>query len=292
MSYIVGIKIIFSNTFELCIFVLYIPPNFSFENYQYFLSLFQSESWIADQNVLLLGDFNVPFYNSEPTDSKALMLKNFEEFCNLTQYNSIINVNNRLLDLVLANVNCNVERCDSPLVPEDVQHPTLHIIVECGFTAIHRFPDNQSDSLAFNFRKANYPLMYDLLCKVDWTSIYETDNIDKACGIFYDILQNIFNICVPKYTSIKRKRSYPPWFDNNIIKCIRDKYTAHKNFKKLRSTYYYEKFKDLRNLCKSLINTAYQKYILDMQNNIFQDPKKLWSFVNSKRETTRIHLDK
>ncbi|KAL0828963.1 hypothetical protein ABMA28_003854 [Loxostege sticticalis] len=45
--------------------------------------------------------------------------------CNLTQFNSYRNVNNRLLDLVLSNSNLSVIACDDPLVPEDLHHKSL-----------------------------------------------------------------------------------------------------------------------------------------------------------------------
>lgn len=43
-------------------------------------------------------------------------------------YNDIININSRILDIILCNTAINIIHCDSPLVTEDKHHPALEFI--------------------------------------------------------------------------------------------------------------------------------------------------------------------
>src|SRR5699024_4100498 len=89
----------------LNVFVVYIAPNTPLLDVQLFFELFELVLSSTSGNILLLGDFNSPFYNSaNSSDSRSQFIRSFQQFCDFNQYNTITNINMRLLDLVFSNV--------------------------------------------------------------------------------------------------------------------------------------------------------------------------------------------
>ena len=58
-----------------------------------------------------------------------------------------------------------------------------------------------------------------------------------------------------------KRRSRPPWIDNEIMKLIRKKKKLWKRLKTNGSADLFLKFKDLRRKAKKLINSSYQQYL-------------------------------
>ncbi|GJQ69156.1 hypothetical protein Trydic_g6311 [Trypoxylus dichotomus] len=61
-----------------------------------------------------------------------------------------------------------------------------------------------------------------------------------------------------------------------------------KYWKHSTTQHYYNQFKYYRFEAKRLTLQAYRQYIYTMQNNLCEDPKRVWSCVQSKRGRTRI----
>lgn len=87
---------------------------------------------------LITGDFNIPEANWVVNPNSGInlatagtfgtkLIHDFMSFSGTKQYNSIVNTNGRILDLVFFNSNCIVISCDSPLITEDAHHRSLLI---------------------------------------------------------------------------------------------------------------------------------------------------------------------
>ena len=50
----------------------------------------------------------------------------------------------------------------------------------------------------YNFRKANFPLLYELLLTENWSILERCDNVDDARQLFYNKLYMIFDLTVSK----------------------------------------------------------------------------------------------
>ena len=174
-----------------------------------------------EHNIFIVGDFNIPEYSEGLRNSRSsgrvLALKSLLDTLNLQQYNLVGNSNNRTLDLVMCGRLCNVVRSLDRLVAEDPQHPPLSVSFDMSM------PTNVKRILAkdyaneFNFRKANFPLLYSSLQERDWSFLNCIDNIDLACRKFYDSMNEIFQRSVPK-TKRNATKNYPPWFHSALIK--------------------------------------------------------------------------
>lgn len=286
---IIGCKISYNKT-VMYIFNIYIPPSLSSADFEYFFDLL--ERVIADKcNVLVVGDFNVPnFTNINLNDAKSNIVNHFIAFSNFKQFNNILNVNNRLLDLVLSDIKCSVFKDENPLVVEDTYHPAFYI--ECIINQKHmpNFPKtNAMNAKTYNFKKANFIALYNSLLEVNWDFLNNTNNVNDACKQFYDKLYSLFDESVPVYRKKYYSYGYPVWYSSEIIENIKDKYKFHRLCKKYpHNEFYQSSFKSLRSSIKTQISRAYKKYLADIQSNFINDPKSFWKYVNNKKCKSRI----
>lgn len=228
---IVGVKIRDKHKI-LFIFVLYIPPACPNENYEMLFDNFISFNSIYESNLIIIGDFNIPNYlyslDNNIQCSYVSTVANFCNFFNLSQYNYIPNVNNRILDFALSNIPCRITNALDILIPEDVHHPALNIDLQHSSTRPQSFPIANNNE--FNFRKANFPLLYETLQNTEWTFLDFIDDPNLAALKLNEKLYNIFSICMPRKQ--KCLGSYPPWYNKEIIKKIKLKEKLHRKYLK------------------------------------------------------------
>lgn len=107
---IIGVKIRLGTIF-FYIFNVYVSTNLRSTDYILF-DTFESLYPIYSSTLLILGDFNIPDYIESISNSLSskhvASLINFMSYFNLNQYNNVLNVNNRVLDLVMSTEPCNV----------------------------------------------------------------------------------------------------------------------------------------------------------------------------------------
>ena len=118
--------------------------------------------------------------------------------------------------------------------------------------------------------------------------MYEVPSVEIACDKFYEILINLFEITIPKYRNSQNSHSYPPWFNTEVISCLRTKLYYFKRYKKYGTNQFYDMFKQYRGRSKVLIDASFRVYINNMQNTLSVDPKKFWSFIQHKKGSSRI----
>nr|CAI5848914.1 unnamed protein product [Callosobruchus analis] len=207
------------------------------------------------------------------------------EVSGLKQYNNVRNTNNRLLDLILSNINCHVQRDSSSLVKEDRHHPSLTLQFSIAAHTIHNFKSNHELRM-FNFRKANFPLMYHLVSQMEWDNVIECTDVNEAVQQLETNVKSILELSVPY--KISNPRRYPPWFSVNTIKEIRQKELAHNLYKKHKTAVYYDRFCNLRSSVKRKINDDYRNFLQHAENSISSDPAQFWNFIRNKKGNSRI----
>jgi hypothetical protein len=272
------------------VLVLYIPPNSHDLTYKVFCDLLMSLHFLYDSNLLIVGDFNVPDYVSgvcghSKASTSCQLLNNLICFYDLKQCNNVRNSNNRLLDLVFVNrcLSCSVIDSGYPLVGVDDHHPSLEVGVTIG-DVFKRFPIGRSSS--FNFRKCNFVALYDALNGVDWSFLSACATVECAVSDFYSVLNEVFRCHVPLRG--RCSGSYPVWFNKNLITLLKKKNRAWRRYKTTGSVYDFETFKSLRRCFKTDVAAVYSEYVRRVNNDIKTDPKKFWSFLNSKNNSSSI----
>ena len=213
---------------SLFIFVIYIPPDVSIQEYELFLECFENIAVELD-NILIIGDFNAPTFSNNVKDSKSNLVFNMMSFLNLTQYNNIRNCNKVLLDLVFTNYGkCLVEQDTCPIVPEDRHHPALNINLVLK-TGTYENLSMCTDVKTYNFKKADYVSLYNGLLTTNWDVLYESTNVNSACETLYRILYSLFDKHVPLFKC--SKFSFPSWYTTELRQQI---ILKHKVFREIK----------------------------------------------------------
>ena len=279
---IVGCKCKLRQDISLSIFVIYIPRSPSSLVLNILLNFFENNC-VNSNHLLIIGDFNIPDFNSGNLNENINSLINFSNFMNLSQVNRVVNSNNRLLDLAFTNIQSHVTRDDFPLVDEDAHHPALSIELNLDLCYVN-FPSLQSKQ--YNFRRANYPQLYNNLIEVDWSYLRNFTDVHSICDAFYGGINDVLDKHVPLFK--RRNSKYPPWFDSEIISNIKLKAKYFNKFKNTNCNDFYRRFIDLRRLIKNQIKTKYKAYLTEVEQSVISNPRTFWSFINNLRKSSRI----
>nr|CAI5827926.1 unnamed protein product [Callosobruchus analis] len=272
----------------IIIYSIYIPPSLTVSEYELFFEAFELfNNAFSGATFIIGGDFNAPKFNNDVNDSKVTAINNFCSFLDVSNVNTITNVDGRLLDLIRVLCNCegSVDRDNHPLLREDEYHPAIAADLNINNTCISN--SYNTNNIRYNFRRADFASLYSDILNVDWTYLQShTSDVNEACNALYQTVNDLIETHVPKFRNNSRR--YPPWFNSIIISNIKKKDNARRNFKKYNTEQYKQKFYKLRETVKKDIKISYAAYIQNMENSIHTDPSKFWTFVRNKNRSTRI----
>ncbi len=273
----------------------YFPPNTTREKYRLVYEKIMSNYTILQNDMILIGDFNVPDFNSSNdqdnymctgTSPRASDLQEFIQICCLQSLNHIHNHMNRTLDLVLTNIaQIEVNLEESLLSAVDTYHPPLFLTIQVktGLYAnqVHK---SKHDELKFlNYSRANFLSMYCKFQKTDWSPLYTIKDSCEAAVYFSDIVHDIILATVPLAMK-KNKNSYPPWFTREVFQAIKEKEKYRAKYKRTGNPTFLEKFQELRRKAKRLIRRSKRVLEVNIETKMKEDPKKFWTYVNEKRK--------
>ncbi|XP_063915734.1 uncharacterized protein LOC135131813 [Zophobas morio] len=286
---LIGIKVQGNSTFTFV--VIYIPPALHVDAYTQIFEYIESAIDFSNP-VVIVGDFNIPELVDCASGRNSSHIFNiyshFISMNNLKQHNSVLNSNNRILDIVLTTdeVSAEVTNSNFPLVREDAHHPCLDINLFIKDQSSNPFP-RTSNTVKFNFRKADLVRLYNAFIETDWSEVLDTVDVETACSTFYDINHKLLNVYVPKCSS-SAKTYYPPWFTKTIISSIKEKHRLWNLYRKSKLLTYLDRIRILKCDIRRNIRQAYKVFISEAENSLHNDPKKFWSFVNKRRKTTCV----
>nr|CAH7749762.1 unnamed protein product [Callosobruchus chinensis] len=201
------------------------------------------------------------------------------------QYNGIRNNDDRILDLVVSNIECVVDRDYSPLVNEDNYHPSLLISLKINYTGKGNFEVN-NQQVRYNFRRADFHSLYNDFLNINWDFLKNEVNSNDAIEYLYEKIYETLDKHVPRYKNFKHK--YPSWYTSEVINIVKQKAKVHKKFKKSGDAIHYLEFTRLRRKFKQKPAKAYKKYLETVQDLIKEDPTAFWSFIHNKNNTSSI----
>lgn len=277
---------------KIAICLAYLPPPIKLENLSLFLNNVNNVLNIVD-DVMILGDFNLGFIKwarlnenkhctipSAYHKSLGYALIDFISLNNLYQFNDICNSENRVLDLVLSNVeNVTVTSPPDLLSKLDPRHPGL--LVSISHSSIEPLkPCSRSDG---NFFKADYVKILLELKIIDWNHRFsQCNNVNEMVSEFYLVLNEIINKFVPKHSKLKSK--YPSWFSFKLIKLLREKDKVRLKYRKYKNPRDGIVYETLRCHCHKLMKSCYSTYKQQIEDDIIKNPKAFWRYINDKRK--------
>ncbi|XP_055617239.1 uncharacterized protein LOC129762742 [Toxorhynchites rutilus septentrionalis] len=295
---------------DILIGALYIPPDRSQDSsfvqlhFDAVSEVFRTQTGVI--TVVLLGDFNQPrlvwletnngeYASVDPSQScinmaSQVLLDNIS-FHALRQRNLIRNCSNRILDLIFSNgtlvSNGSVSVTREPIVPIDRYHPALIYSVECKPPVQY---EEAYDFERLDFRRADYDALNQLLSQVDWSEVFQSLDVDSATNSFNHILMSCITQTVPR----SRPPRNPAW-SNDRLRTLRKRRVKFWNlFCRQRCPILKRQFNETSRIYRGYNRFLYKRYVKRRQDDLRRNPKRFWSFVNSKRKKfglpTVMHL--
>ncbi|XP_068703976.1 uncharacterized protein [Montipora foliosa] len=115
---------------------------------------------------------------------------------------------------------------------------------------------------------------------------FNEDDINQSWESWRDLFLNAVDSFIPK---IKLKDSKSPkWIDSEIIKLSKQKYRLWKRAKQSDSPILWNNYGAKRRQIKTATKRKYQDFLMNMQTNLNDYPKKFWSFYGAKTKSERI----
>lgn len=241
---------------------------------------------------LILGDFNVSDANWQASEffshSELLLdtkgsystqcLSDFMSISGLKQYNSVKNVNGRILDLVFSNNNCecSVTACDHPFTPEDSHHKSLSIDLNVVILESLK----PKPTYIYNFHSADFSKINDELNKIDWLDYFSGLNIEECVHKFYQLINDLICKNVPRRKQFISSSS-PAWHSRALRKVLNEKRKYHKRWKLYNDHLDYATFKILRRRAEKMEIECYYNFMRFSEERIKSHPRLFWSYVKS-----------
>lgn len=274
----------------------YIPPRSSLELYQSYVNLID---FVLDKypvsTILLTGDFNFPFLNWIKSDSSNhLHFENSSEISNillnamayheLFQINHLTNYLGRILDLIFVNSDdAHIEAPSGSLLPVDNHHPPLVVTVQ--FRNNSNITVSNEKRKIRSFKKTRFDQFNEYLSKINWDYLCDL-SLEMQIKSFYETVNIGIENFVPFRTVDNFK--FPIWFSPELKNKILLKKSLHKKYKETNSIDIYNQFTEVRRECKSLTYITYKTYIKSTEKEIRKNPKKIYSFINSKKQNNEL----
>lgn len=277
----------------------YIPPKtppFVYE--KHFETLYEA---LCKPNVDLFyvaGDYNLPeaTWHIPPTLNTPITsclcvgstascdhLNNFMSLLSASQYNYTLNCKGKILDLLISNASCSVQPESPPLLPADIYHPPF----VCNINITIKDPPLDRQPLKkYNFYKANYENINDLIQKTDWHELLTHEKSEEALSLFYNKLDEIIRSHTP--LACPKSSNYPVWFSRPLINIFKKKQKAWIKWKKYGNISDYEAFTTHRASFKDMCGKCFSKYISSVEDSLHTNIKHFWTYVSNKKDKPYI----
>ena len=113
-----------------------------------------------------------------------------------------------------------------------------------------------------DFKNTDFRKLCQYLSSVDWSCLNASTNCTDAVSMFYNILNNLFDVCVPMKKRYHNHQS-PIWFDKDLKILRNKKDRAFKLYKKTGNNSDYSEYCALRKYFQISVK---QKYNLHLAN--------------------------
>ncbi|KAL4702363.1 hypothetical protein ACJJTC_004671 [Scirpophaga incertulas] len=201
------------------------------------------------------------------------------------QYNTVINDNNRYLDLFFSTLDLAASRCTLPITREDMpHHPAIEIEI-LNLQSLNMLRDG-TKNIVRSFKKADYVGIKTSLSSIDWSTNLKTGSVDDCVAYFYRELWSIIESKVPSFLS--NGQGYPIWYSKALISIIKEKDKYHKLWKKFKNPLDYNTFSLLRLRQKQVQQECWKRYVSSCEDALKTNPKHFWSYTNSLRKDRGI----
>lgn len=263
----------------LFICLCYIPGITPHETFKTYLNQLADRILsLGNENFIFLGDQNVPNFFTGTPCSKAKLLFDLMDLCELSQFNNVSNrISNTVLDLVFCNCHLSIASCDDPLVPIDNFHPPIIISKPEQLTS-----SDPKITVFRNWKKANWDSIQLGLNSIDWNLIFcNYQSVDEMVDVFYDALSFVVNSGCPLI--VKKDRPNSINMSATTKRLLRKKRKAHAKWRKFNLIPDLVKFLELKLQCEKSADADRSRMIELIEEAVTDNPKKFFGHVQKLR---------
>lgn len=281
-------------TLSLHMCSVYLPPPVNKTNLESFLERANEVLEMNNNNpTIIVGDFNLSGIRwtsmndatyTSPTDYSGCSLKSalvdFMSLNSLNQYNTVLNHQNKILDLILCNDDV-VTVCESSnsLKHCDKYHPPIDISINIPIVRNVKLTSTNR----YNFYRADYERIVAELDMVDWYHEFlNCNDINEMLDVFYTVIGKVIKRHVPVRPN--KVSECPVWYTPQLKKLLHRKYKCHLKVRKYHNPLDELEFRYLRRDCDKLISSCYKNYICKIENEIGKNPKYFWTHLKNLRK--------
>lgn len=288
----IWIKVRLANETNLFICVVYFPPSAKFDDYNNFLN-FTSCTINNNPNnsYIILGDFNLSSITWGFDKYRYVIPVVYEGrvaealvdtmlFTGLQQHNLITNNQNKILDLVISNLEKHsvfVDKSTSPLCKIDLYHPALQFQIKISKPKLQ----SKCNTAQINFRNLRYDMMAKELVEHNWNNAFNLLNVDESVDYLYEYLYNLISSYKYNQNVSSKNQKFPPWFSPHLISLYNKKIKFRNKFNLTKFPVYRNLFERYRKLLKTETEVSFRTYTAKMENNISSNPKDFFNYANS-----------
>ena len=289
----------------LYICAIYIPPD-RVNDDNLVDNHIESLNWVISQlqprdKIVILGDFNLsaitwhrgslgtlfPLTSQSSIGSAARKLLDAYCTAGLKQMSQVENESNRMLDLCFVSEdvceNCTIMEAPSPLVKMCRHHPP--VLTKLVISTLRCFHDT-SESVSYDFRRANFSGMNDFLASVKWDEVLRGYNANLAASTISSILMYAIDQFVP--VKLKREPAKPPWTNAGLKYLKKTKRAALRRHSKYRTDSTRSRFLEANAEYKQLNDRLYKVFQDRLQSRLKANPKSFWRYVNEQRKESGL----
>ena len=286
-------------SYNLNIFLSYIPPASLVDVYNKHVDniLLQSDISGLEQNLIFLGDFNLPGIEWEfDVEDKLLIPFNVSSETerivvdslisnNFIQINCVPNFHGKFLDLVFLSddFHFSVSEVESPLASTDFHHKAICISLD-RYTFLPDISPRSSSSLDFCFGKTNFAGLNSYLSGINWFEHLDGLNLNDMYIQLVELLHIGYLNHVPKIA--RRNNSDPPWFSKSLRKLKNARNKAHTRFLSHGGVHFRRIFVQHRREFQFLHRFLYRNYLWSIEQNLKLDSKRFWVYINSSKKSS------
>lgn len=249
--------------------VLYRPPSKHINNFIEDLDNMLSFVTPTFDEVILLGDFNINFFNVDNVATNCCNSYNLTQIINeATRISS-----NTLLDPIF--VSDNDMLLNSGVLAVD--NISDHNLVFC--TIKHKKTKFKQKFVTYrNFKNFNLNQFQLDLDNLPWHELISANDVNKKIFIFNNFIINLFNEHAPLKT-VRVSKPKAPWLTENIKLIMKERDLALNKFKINRTPENWEQYKQLRNFALSSVRNEKKAYLTAIQSE--NDSWKTWQTIRS-----------
>ena len=291
------VEITVPNSKNIIVGIIYRPPNSNSNDFLTSLTSLLSNTLFVNKDAYVMGDFNFDLLKHSTNNSSLEFLESFLSSSFLPLVTKPTRVSNHSATL-LDNIFCNsLPLPESLIILSDItdHYPIMSFI---------HLQHSQNKTYPIPARRRatpeNLASLGASLDKLDWSSVYNTEDVDLALDNFTNIFKKHLDDHIPKKNDKRvNYKTSPrlPWISKSLLRSINRKNRLYYKYKMKKSENSKMKYTSYKNTLTKALRAEKKKYYAIQLEQYKHDMKNTWKVIKQamnlskkKSNITKIRL--